>query len=40
VERARQLGYTGGTIDTVIRKSQSLLASVEGERQAAAEPGR
>ncbi len=30
VERARQLGYTGGTLDTVIRKSQSLLASVEG----------
>lgn len=30
VERARQLGYNGGTLDVVIRKSQSLLASVEG----------
>jgi tetratricopeptide (TPR) repeat protein len=30
VERARQLGYSGGTLDTFIRKSQSLLASVEG----------
>jgi len=30
VERARRLGYTGGTLDTVIRKSQSLLASIEG----------
>lgn len=40
VERARQLGYTGGTIDTVIRKSQSLLASVEGRAISPAEPGR
>ncbi len=30
VERAHQLGYTGVTLDTVIRKSQSLLAFVDG----------
>ncbi|WP_428380976.1 hypothetical protein [Nevskia ramosa] len=30
VEMARQLGYTGGTLDTVVRKGQSLLALAEG----------
>ncbi|WP_293368329.1 hypothetical protein [Nevskia sp.] len=29
IEKARRLGYTGGTVDTVIRKGQSLLALVE-----------
>ena len=31
LERARQLGFTGGTLDSIIRKSQQLLSRMQGK---------